>query len=370
MRIGLLSGEYPPQPGGVGAFTRVLARELAAQRHEVFVLAGPDAELSDDAVTVERCAGWSPASWSRVSQWVRAHGLQVVNLQYQTAAFGMSPFIHFLPQRMRSAPVVTTFHDLRFPYLFPKAGPLRPWIVRHLPKTSTGAIATNHEDFTALDSLPHRAFIPIGSNILAPAPDTGACAAARATAGASPASYIIAYFGLAHPSKGLDVLIDAAAQLLREGIPVRLLLIGGVGDDRSALDFALDAASMRQHTFISGFQPEAQVAALLCAADVVALPFRDGASFRRGSLMAALHYARPLISTTPAVPIPEFSDGGSMLLVPPDDAPALAQALRRLHRDPDLRASLSAGAAALAERFSWHNIARQTADFFREVVRA
>jgi glycosyltransferase involved in cell wall biosynthesis len=134
------------------------------------------------------------------------------------------------------------------------------------------------------------------------------------------------------------------------------------------LDAALDAASMRQHTFISGFQPEAQVASLLCAADVVALPFRDGASFRRGSLMAALHYARPLISTTPAVPIPEFSDGGSMLLVPPDDAPALAQALRRLHHDPVMRASLSAGAAALAERFSWSNIALQTAAFLRGMV--
>ena len=45
-----------------------------------------------------------------------------MNIQYQTAAYGMSPFIHFLPDALRPIPVVTTFHDLRFPYLFPKAG--------------------------------------------------------------------------------------------------------------------------------------------------------------------------------------------------------------------------------------------------------
>lgn len=370
MRIGLISGEYPPQPGGVGAFTQVLARELAAQGHDVFVLAGPDADTSDSAVSVERCAGWSPAAWGRVQGWARAHRLQVLNLQYQTLAFGMSPYIHFLPGRVQFAPLITTFHDLRFPYMFPKAGRLRPWIVRHLANTSAGVIATNHEDFAALAGQPRRAFIPIGSNILVPAPAPAQIAQARTLAGASDADFVIGYFGLAHPSKGLDVLIEAAGRLLREGVPARLLLIGGVGDDRAPLDAALAAAGLADRAVLTGFQPPDQVAALLCAADAVALPFRDGASFRRGSLMAALHYARPVISTTPALPIPEFADGESLLLVPPEDAPALALALMRLHRDPALRARLSAGATALAGRFDWHRIAQDTANFLSKAAGA
>ena len=37
MRIALLSGEYPPQPGGVGDYTRHLGQALLARGHEVFV---------------------------------------------------------------------------------------------------------------------------------------------------------------------------------------------------------------------------------------------------------------------------------------------------------------------------------------------
>jgi hypothetical protein len=61
-----------------------------------------------------------------------------------------------------------TFHDLRVPYLFPKAGPLRRWIVYHLARSAEGVIATNDEDFHRLltEARPRRlALIPIGSNI-------------------------------------------------------------------------------------------------------------------------------------------------------------------------------------------------------------
>ncbi|MBU0702261.1 MAG: glycogen/starch synthase [Chloroflexi bacterium] len=39
MRIGLISGEYPPDQGGVGDFTRELARALADIGHEIHVIA-------------------------------------------------------------------------------------------------------------------------------------------------------------------------------------------------------------------------------------------------------------------------------------------------------------------------------------------
>ena len=52
----------------------------------------------------------------------------VVHIQYQSAAYGCIGAVNFLPWRLRLArpgPALTTFHDLRLPYLFPKAGPLR-----------------------------------------------------------------------------------------------------------------------------------------------------------------------------------------------------------------------------------------------------
>ena len=38
MKIGLITGEYPPQQGGVGDFTRELARALIAAGHEAQVI--------------------------------------------------------------------------------------------------------------------------------------------------------------------------------------------------------------------------------------------------------------------------------------------------------------------------------------------
>ena len=47
MKIGLVTGEYPPMEGGVGAFTRALALALADLEHEVHILSSADARPAD-----------------------------------------------------------------------------------------------------------------------------------------------------------------------------------------------------------------------------------------------------------------------------------------------------------------------------------
>ena len=38
MKIGLITGEFPPMPGGVGDFTRSLAEALRKRGHEIHIL--------------------------------------------------------------------------------------------------------------------------------------------------------------------------------------------------------------------------------------------------------------------------------------------------------------------------------------------
>ena len=68
---------------------------------------------------------------------------------------------------------------------------------------------------------------------------------------------------------------------------------------------------------------------------------RDGISFRRGSLHAALAHGCPIVSTNPSVLLPELVEGENILLVPPDDPQAICQAVRRLHDDPELARRLA-----------------------------
>ncbi|MCC6801326.1 MAG: glycosyltransferase [Anaerolineae bacterium] len=381
MRIGMITGEYPPMQGGVGAFTRILAGELAAQGHELCVLSRAETRSDDPRVKLSASIeNWGAGSVFAARRWARERDLDVVNVQYQTAAFGMSPFIHFLPDALRPIPVVTTFHDLRYPYLFPKAGSLRDWIVMRLARASAGVIATNHEDAARLAGL-RSVLIPIGSNITVHPSDRDTW---RARAGAAESDFLIVYFGLVNRSKGLDTLLEAAAQL--RDLPIRLVLVGAVAGSSDPTNAAymseidaliaslhpegidrLDLTPIIQRT---GYLDDAAVSGYLTAADAIALPFRDGASYRRGTLMAALQHGGAVVTTQPAVPIPAFVDGENLRLVPPDDPTALAEALRRLYESPDERARLRAGAAALAHAFDWTAIAQATAGFFTDITGA
>ncbi len=374
MRIGIVTGEYPPMEGGIGAYSRMLASEMERQGQEV-VVCTKSMRAADGVRVATIVRHWGPGALNAVRHYAERERLDIINIQFQTAAYAMSPWIHFLPDVVRHIPVVTTFHDLRFPYLFPKAGALRTWIVRHMARASDGVIVTNHEDARQLAGLPHSTLIPIGSNITAPLPPAFDAAEWRARAGALPGDLLIAYFGFANRSKGINVLLDALAKLRDQGVPARLTLIGGrtgASDPTNAVhadevDEQIEALQIKPFVSRTGFIEDNAVAAYLRAADVVALPFLDGASYRRGTLMAAIHHGCAIVTTEPSVEIATFVNGENMLLVPPGDSIALAYALRRVYQSPALRERLRQGAAALAPQFSWTRIACDTLEFFQQL---
>lgn len=374
LRIGMITGEYPPMQGGVGAYTKILAGELVAQGHEVLIYSRRGTENDIPGVLLtDVVGGWGLGSVIGAGRWARDFQLDVVNVQYQTAAYGMSPFIHFLPDTIRPIPTVTTFHDLRYPYLFPKAGGLRDWIVTRLARASKGVIATNMEDAQKLPPV-RGALIPIGSNIRKV--ENVDCAAWRLKAGAAPGDFLIVYFGLVNASKGLNTLLESAA-LLRD-LPIRLALVGAVAgssDPTNAaylreIDGQIERLGLAPHIQRTGFVDDTEVSGYLSAADVVALPFADGASYRRGTLMAALQHGCAIVTTQPAVTVAAFKSGENLCFVPPGDAEALAAALRVLHAAPETRTRLQWGAAELARQFEWPQIAEKTADFFARVIGA
>jgi glycosyltransferase involved in cell wall biosynthesis len=107
----------------------------------------------------------------------------------------------------------------------------------------------------------------------------------------------------------------------------------------------------------TGHVPDHEVSAHLLAADCAALPFRDGASFRRGSLLAALAHGCPVVTTAPSDPAVAAALAGAALLVPSGDIDALVAALARLGAEPGLRPAMSTAGQALAANFAWGTIA-------------
>ena len=185
MKVLLVTAEYPPVPGGVGDYSRRLVESLTGLGEEliVFTSTEPDPErlgASREEASWRFPEGqkiwyavprWTWQSWRLLKGRIQAERPDVVHIQYQAASYGMRPFIHAVPALIRSwgirPLVVVTFHDLRVPYLFPKAGPLRQWAVRSLAAFADAVVATNPEDFDAVRARGHGHVyeIPIGSNV-------------------------------------------------------------------------------------------------------------------------------------------------------------------------------------------------------------
>ncbi|MFP2932857.1 glycosyltransferase, partial [Pyxidicoccus sp. 3LG] len=125
----VLTGEYPPQPGGVSDYTRQVVHALARAGQEVHVWTPGAAGVHPDVgVTVHRVPGlFTPAGLVRLTRGLDAcRGPRRLLLQYVPHAFGMKamnvPFCAWFAARRRDERWVF-FHEVVFPWS-PRA-PLR-----------------------------------------------------------------------------------------------------------------------------------------------------------------------------------------------------------------------------------------------------
>lgn len=379
MRVGFVAGEYPPMQGGVGAFAREIALAMVSLGHDVQVITRKEVPSGDDGIQIAPLIGhrWGWNSLRSITKWAAQSDIDVLNIQFQTAAFNMHPSIHMLPAVLRSTPAIVTFHDLRVPYLFPRAGSVREQLVRKLARDADAVIATDRADARRLAEdwhIPDVSWIPIGSNIrtqLPPSFDRDEC---RRTFGVTPDDLFISYFGFLNESKGGLILIDALAKLIAEGVPAHLIMIGGrVGSSDPTniaygqrVDAAIENANLLDRVHWTGFIDDVSVTANFLASDITALPFLDGVSLRRGTLMAALAHGRAVVTTHSETDTPELA--GAVETIPANNSDALASTIQQLWMNPARRIQLEQSAYSAARNFSWEAIASNTIKLYECVL--
>ena len=252
-----------------------------------------------------------------------------------------------------------------------------------LAKIGDAAVITNPIDWLQLARAGIAARIHpivIGSNIHCQPPVGYARAAQRARWGADADTWLLAYFGFLNAGKGGETLIRTLAELVRQGKPARLLMVGGkVGSSDPTnqaylqhVERLIAGLGLTERVQWTGFTANEEVSANLLAADSAVLPYREGASLRHGSLMAALAHGLPIVSTRTAIDLaqardlyPLLADDVSALLSPPDDPLALAQAVTRVMEDLALRTRLAHASGDLARQFEWDTIARKHLEMYR-----
>jgi L-malate glycosyltransferase len=166
--------------------------------------------------------------------------------------------------------------------------------------------------------------------------------------------------------KGHAVLIAAAETVVREFPDVRFLFVGD-GERRKTLEEQIAGLGLEKHFLFLGRRND--VPRILSCCDFGVLP-----SQAEGLPNAVLEYLAaglPTIASRVGGNAEIIQDGQTGLLVPPNDPAALAEAILKLLRDPDLAAELAAsGRSYVAAEFSFQRLIEKTDQMYTELLRS
>jgi colanic acid/amylovoran biosynthesis glycosyltransferase len=174
-------------------------------------------------------------------------------------------------------------------------------------------------------------------------------------------------------TKGFHALVAACARLRDEGLDCHCLIIGE-GPEATRLQQWVNALGLADRVVLKGRLDPADMLAYYRRADVLAMPScirnRDADGIPT-VLIEALAMEIPVVATRVSG-IPELVvDGETGLLVAPDDPAALAGALARLLRDPELARRLArAGRDLVVSHYSGAASARQLCGLFQAAIQA
>jgi glycosyltransferase involved in cell wall biosynthesis len=367
VRIDLVFPKLPPALDGIGDHTARLAAALAARGHGVRVLtAQPEADRIP-GVSVERAFSLHRRRGvRRVAEAVQSDPpdwLLVQFNQFSYGRWGFNPHLPLAVRRMkRQQPgvrVAVLFHEDFLPVTSWRNAVMTTWqraqfwALGRLADVAAFSIEPWAQTYRRWFPQAEVVHWPVGSNI--PREGTGR-AEAKAALGISGTTLVAGVFGTLHASRMLPFIARAVRGLWEEDD--REMTVLYVGPDGKKLKAALPSVPVRD----AGRLPAEAVSRHLAAMDVHLAPFVDGASTRRGSLMAGLQHGVATLTT--CGPLTDRTirkaDGDALLLTSTDDARGFAQRAVRLAARPQLRAGVAEAGRALYDRaFSWEVLSRR-----------
>lgn len=368
--VHLVTGEFPPQFGGVADYTQSVARALAVRRVPVHVWcpAAPGLEAADPVgVVVHRSAGaWRRADFDRIDReldatpaprrlivqwvphafgrrslnvgfcaWIRRRGLagDRIDLMVHEACFAFG-------EGGVKQNIAAGVHRVMLALLLSRAH--RVWI-------SIPAWASRLRPCTLGRRLAFE-WLPVPSNV--PVVDDAAAVHARRTAlGAAGADAVVAgHFGT-YDSQARRALSSLVPALLARSRSVTMQLIGRDSDGfRASLAATHPQLASRIHA--TGTIDGRGLSLALQACDVMVQPYPDGASSRRGTLMASLAHGIAVVTTDGRLSEPLWRESHAVCTVRAGNEAAMLDATAALCADPVERHRLAlAGRSLYATRF-------------------
>lgn len=380
-RIVFLTGAFPRLPCGVGDYTYSLLTNLSTYKNlDIHVLTVQNPRV----ITTEEVQGafqihsvipsWSIRNLLVIARHIRQLDPDIVHIQYPST-FGkanraIAANLLGIVARQASrkhTKIVTTLHEF--------GERSWRWRLRAMANvlTSDAIICINRFDVPSIIKLTLRnklvIHIPLASAIPFISITQEQRHNIRQSLGIADSEVLLAHFGFITKFKGFDVLLAALGKLKEEGFPVKLLIITHLSTGENEYHQQMFNLMRRldiQDVCLLGERhySEEEVSTYLQIADMAVLPYPEGASERRSSLVAALQHRLPVITTLgPNMPS-DFLNGKNMLLVAPDNPDVIVSAVSALIDNPDFMRNIAGEASKMSCNFSWRETAKLTAQFY------
>ena len=185
-------------------------------------------------------------------------------------------------------------------------------------------------------------------------------------------SFIILYFGFFYKGKGIPTLFKAIKILKENNQDFVLVMVGEIRsineDYVNYLKRLQKELDIQDKILWTGGLKEQDVSLFIKSSDIVVLPFDEGISLRRGSLIACIVHGKCIISTfhkfTPSL----FKDGINIVLIPPKDHYTLVSKIEYLLKNQDKIEFIENNVRELSGMFTWRKIASLYEKVFKRLL--
>lgn len=369
MLIGLEASALSGRKSGVGYYTENLLRSVMqlSPEHKYILFSNKDMsggwnrlgeEVLYDRHLFKVRAAWMQAKLPRAIREVRPD---------------ICHFTNYLAPLAAGCPYVVTIYDMTL-FVTPrfhdfKKIALDRTLIPHVARRASAIITVSNSarnDIVRLLQVPaDKVCVITGavSSDFRPVSDPERIDAVRKRYGLH-GPYIL-YVGTIEPRKNIARLVQAFARLKTAGLPHKLVIVGQAGWHCAPIFAEVERLNLTNDVLFTGYVPFEDLPGLYTAAESMAFPsLYEGFGL---PVIEAMACGAPVVTSRSSSLMEVAGDAG--LLVDPHSVEELADALHRLHTEPDLRVELSARGLSRAAEFTWIRSARATLDLYDHVVK-
>ena len=367
MKIGLVTPYVYPLPGGVNEHVRFLYENLRLRGHDVRILTSSHGlQRSSEGDVIRIGKGFSmPSNGSVGTITFSPRYVSQVQKVLDRERFDLlhfhEPFVPFLSPivlRQSTSVNVATFHAYGG---FSPAYELGKRALRGYAGRLHGRIAVSAAASHFVDR-----FFPGDYKVIPNGVDLGRFQRAVPIARWQDGTPNVLFVGRLEDRKGLPHLLKAFRLIRKSGLEARLLVVGSGPQERESRRYVMTRGL--QNVEFLGRVSDSEKAQLFKTADVFVSPATGRESFGI-VLLEAMAAGAPSVCSDIHGYKGVVQRGRQAILVPPNDAKALAAGITELLVDPALRARLGASGQERAQQFSWERVTAKVDDYYGFVIR-